>query len=138
MNTKDCFEKRFLVRVTPSLERAEKSLEQAAYFIKQAESNLPLENYKLVLFCSYTSMFHSARAILFQDGVKERSHVCVIEYLKSEYPDITSFANTLDSYRRNRHDVVYGLDYLVSEIDAQGSINDAKEFRVKVLELIGS
>ena len=31
-----------------------------------------------------------------------------------------------------------GLDYLVSEIDAQGSINDAKEFRVKVLELIGS
>jgi len=138
MNKKDCFEKRFLVRVAPSVEKSGKSLEQAAYFIKQAKSNLPLENYKLVLFCSYTSMFHSARAILFRDGIKERSHVCVIEYLKSEYPEITSFANTLDSYRGNRHNVVYGLDYLVSEIDAQASINDAKEFLAKVREMAGT
>jgi len=138
VNVNDCFEKRFLIRVAPSIEKSEKSLEQAAYFIKQAESNLPLENYKLVLFCSYTSMFHSARAILFRDGVKERSHVCVIEYLKSECPEITSFANTLDSYRANRHNVVYGLDYLVSEIDAQESINDAMEFLAKIRKMIGS
>jgi len=55
-------------------------------------------------------MFHAARAILFRDGVKERSHECIPIYLNERYPELERIANTLDSHRRFRHNAIYGLD----------------------------
>jgi uncharacterized protein (UPF0332 family) len=34
---------------------------------------------------SYTSMFQAARALLFHDGVIEKSHACVVAYLREHY-----------------------------------------------------
>ena len=73
-------------------------------------------------------MFHAARSLLFRDGVKERSHLCVISYLQDTYPTLRRLANQLDTYRRNRHNTLYALDFLISEEEAQQAIDDAERF----------
>jgi uncharacterized protein (UPF0332 family) len=80
-------------------------------------------------------MFHAARAILFNDGVKEHSHVCIPVYLKDAYPELESCANVLDTYRIYREKVAYGLDIEVVENEARDAIENAGEF-VKTMESI--
>jgi len=70
-------------------------------------------------------MFHAARSILFRDGVKERSHLCVVSYIQESYPQLKRLANQLDSYRRNRHNTLYALDFLTSDEEAQQDIASA-------------
>ncbi len=77
---------------------------------------------------SYTAMFHAARAILFSDGIKERSHECIPIYLRQSYPGLSGQANTLNSYRLYRHEALYGLDYDPVEEDAVAAVKFAKEF----------
>jgi uncharacterized protein (UPF0332 family) len=63
--------------------------------------------YDLAVVSVYTAMFHAARAILFRDDIKERSHICVIQYIKEKYPHLTEYANALDSYREQAHDALW-------------------------------
>ena len=81
--------------------------------------------YDLAVVSVYTAMFHAARAILFRDGIKERSHICVVTYIKEKYPHLSEYANTLDSYRKSRHTMLYGLEVDVMKDDAT-----FEEFRV--------
>ena len=73
-------------------------------------------------------MFHAARALLFRDGVKERSHLCIVSYIRETHPRLKRLANQLDAYRRNRHNTLYALDFLISDDEAQQAIEDAEQF----------
>lgn len=81
-------------------------------------------------------MFHSARAILFRDGIKERGHECIPVYLREKYPQLETLANILDSYRRFRHDAIYGLDFAIDDREAKVALDSAKEF-LEVLSDLG-
>jgi len=128
MKVQDCFKEGLLKRTTPSKQYAIKSLNTSLVYIQNAKENLALKNKNLVIFCSYTAMFHAARALLFRDGVKERSHLCIVSYLREKYPRLKRLANQLDAYRRNRHNTLYVLDFLISDAEAQQAIEDAEQF----------
>lgn len=135
MRLNDCFKEGLLRKMKPSKQYAMKSLETSLSYIQNAKDNLKMKNNNLVIFCSYTSMFHAARSLLFKDGIKERSHLCVISYIKETYPRLRRLANQLDTYRRNRHNTLYALDFLISDDDAKQAIDDAELF-YKQLESI--
>jgi len=80
-------------------------------------------------------MFHAARSILFRDGIKERSHLCVISYIQETYSQLKRLANQLDTYRRNRHNTLYALDFLISDDEAQQAIEDAEQFYRQIKEI---
>ena len=61
MNTENCFEQGMLRKEIIDKEKAKKSLIVSRTFIKKAEELLDLKSYSLILFCSYTAMFHAAR-----------------------------------------------------------------------------
>jgi uncharacterized protein (UPF0332 family) len=132
MKLVDCYKEGLLRKTKPSKQYAVKSLETSLKYIRNAKDNLEMKNNNLVVFCSYTAMFHSARALLFKDGVKERSHLCVVSYIKEKYPDLRSLSNLLDAYRRNRHNTLYALDFLVSDYEAGQSIKDAEQFHKQI------
>jgi len=136
MRLRDCYKERLLRKTKPSKQYALKSLETSLKHIENAKDNLEMKNNNLVLFCAYTSMFHSARALLFKDGVKERSHICIVSYLREKYPELRRLSNQLDAYRRNRHNTLYSLDFLISENEAKQAIDDAKEFYKKIKSII--
>lgn len=128
MRLEACFKKGFLKKIRPDADNAKRSLGIARSNIEDAVKNLKIECYRVVIISSYMSMFHTARAILYKDGIKERSHICIPVYLKEQYPQLEEYANILDSYRILRHRVVYGLDVTIDKNEAEGAINSAKEF----------
>jgi uncharacterized protein (UPF0332 family) len=81
-------------------------------------------------------MFHAARAILFKDGFKERSHICLILYVEEKYPSLRGYARQVDQYRRARHNALYALDSNQSRADAEVAIESAKDFLSKLTGLI--
>ena len=81
-------------------------------------------------------MFHAARAVLFRDGIKERSHLCTISYLRETYPRLKRLANQLDAYRRNRHNTIYALDFLISDEEMHQAIEDAELFYQQIEDII--
>lgn len=136
MKLAECFRKGMLKRIAPDRANTMRSLELSASNIEDAAENLSMHRYRVVAISSYTAMFHAARAILFRDGVKERGHECIPVYLKEKYLDLEALANTLDAYRRFRHDAIYGLDFILDEDEARAALDSAREFLEKVKSII--
>ena len=106
------------------------SLELAERFLERAKGNMKIKYFDIAFTLAYNSMFHSARALLFSFGVKERGHFAMIEFLKEKFKGnerIFQFLTILDSYRMSRHAVQYRGEFC-SELDAKEAIKDAKEF----------
>ena len=106
------------------------SLEMSERFLKRAEGNLKISFWDVAFLLAYNSLFHSARALLFKNGYKERSHWAMIVVLKEIYEKNEKIQNKLDlidSYRISRHAIQY-RGSLCSKIDAEEVLKDAKEF----------
>ena len=73
----DCFERGLLRRVEPSRTKSEQSLLSARDWLSEAEKNLEAGAFRSAVSSAYLAVFHSARAILFRDGVREKSHYWV-------------------------------------------------------------
>ncbi|MCX9082943.1 MAG: HEPN domain-containing protein [Candidatus Methanoperedens sp.] len=136
MKLDECFKKGLLKRIPPDMDNAHRSIRLSSENIEDAEENLRIKRYRVVAILSYTAMFHAARAILFRDGVKERSHECIPVYLKEKYLELESLANLLDSYRRFRHDAIYGLDFAIDEEEARASLESSKEFLETIRDIL--
>jgi len=126
MKTRDCFKEGLLKKIQPNLDMSARSLSTANSFIKKAVSNFDDGNYDIAIVVAYTVMFHALRSILFRDGIKERSHVCLLIYIKEKYKDLESLVNDVDAYRRFRHTALYGLDQLATKDEAENAINVGK------------
>jgi uncharacterized protein (UPF0332 family) len=114
MNLDECFEKRLLRSTRPDLLKTEKAIEMAKRALTQAEKLMEHGFFEQVILYSYTAMFQGARALLFKDGILEKSHYCVVEYLKRNYVQSGKLQQNhihwLDTYRIERHETLYGLE----------------------------
>jgi uncharacterized protein (UPF0332 family) len=133
----ECLRRGLLKRIPVDHENAVRSLELSESNIEDAAENLRIRRYRVVVISSYTAMFHAARAILFRDGIKERSHECIPIYLNERYPELERIANTLDSYRRFRHNAIYGLDITLDETEAKAALDAAREILQEVNRIMG-
>lgn len=85
-------------------------------------------------------MFHAARAILFTEGVIEKSHVCLVEYLGEEYAKKgrigEGLANSLDRMRTDRHEAVYRSEASAGKGQADRALKQSMEFLEAARELV--
>jgi len=126
----DYFKEGLLRKSKVGKEEIESSIKLAEDFLKKAKGNLEIGYFDVAFILAYNSMFHSARALLFSFGIKERSHFAMINFLKEklkEDKEISRFLTILESYRITRHGVQYRGD-LCSKTDAEEAIADATEF----------
>ena len=136
MKLKDCFSDGLLRKAALPPEVYAKEIENAERHIDNALFCIEGEKYDLAVVSVYTSMFHTARSILFKDGLKERSHVCIIIYLKEKYPKLDEHTRILDSFRRSRHLMLYGIDVEALEDDARQGVAEAKRFLEVVRSIV--
>ncbi|OIO63356.1 hypothetical protein AUJ69_01210 [Candidatus Woesearchaeota archaeon CG1_02_47_18] len=83
-------------------------------------------------------MFYAARALLFKDGVIEKSHYGLFLYVKEEYSDKLErrFINELNVLRLERHEISYGLEKPeVTQSEAEDSVRIAVDF-IRAVEKI--
>lgn len=140
MKLRECFEKRLLRKERPDFEKSQRSMEVASSKLNEAEKALSHKIFDATIILAYTSMFHAARAILFNDGIVEKSHVCLIEYLRETYVNTGKLSettvNAIDTLRIDRHETLYGLETKSNEKEAQYSLAKAKEFCAAVKEFM--
>lgn len=129
-NVNDCFKERLLRKINPDIEKSKKSMQQATLRIKRAKEALTAKYFHIVLIESYTAMFHAARAVLYKDGIQEKSHYAISVYLKEKYAKTVPLPtlNLLDIHRNERHEALYGLEYTPEKNEAQIALTDAHEF----------
>ena len=131
------FKNRKLREIPVDKEKTKKSLEIAKIKLDEAKKLFSSEFFNNVVLSAYTSMFHSARALLYSKGVQEKSHYATYFYIKEKFSGkipknlVTSFNN----YRDIRHELLYGYCNL-EEKDAQNAILDAEDFLDKVKEIL--
>ncbi len=92
--------------------KSKKALEMANIKIERAKELFESGFYEESIVSSYTGMFHSARALLFKDGITEGNHACVVAYLAEHCGQSIGRdrINWLDTYILERHESFYGME----------------------------
>jgi len=139
---KDCIEKGLLRKIPASEDNALRSLNKAERWLNEAEKSFQGEAYDSSVLSSYLAMFHSARAILFLDGYREKSHVCVARYLEEHYANKKKlekkWVELLDHHREIRHDDQYDLSFYSSDEEAKEALESAGQFLQRMKHLLDS
>lgn len=132
MNVEQCLAEGLLKKTAPDRGKAARSLVLAGQKLQLARKELAAGIFEDVVVSAYTSMFHSARALLYADGFKERSHYAVCVYVAERHSDKIErkYLNELNALRMERHELMYGLEERpqVSEAEAAKVIQVAEGF----------
>jgi uncharacterized protein (UPF0332 family) len=111
---------------------AAKSLEQAAYFLREAQDLIALKKERMAVIALYSAMFHCTRALLYRDGIKEKSHYAVARYLEYEYVEKKiidrKYVLVLDILRDYRHASLYSLITAAIDADLKDYVESCRLF----------
>ena len=139
---KNCIEKGLLRKIPASEDNAIRSINKAKHWLREAETTLQSEAYDSSVMSSYLVMFHSARAILFFDGYREKSHACVARYLEEQYVNKKKlekkWVELLDHHREIRHNDQYDLSFYSSDEEAKKALESAEHFLQRMKHLVDS
>lgn len=134
----DCLSKGLLKRIPPSKEQGKRSFDKAQRWLDEAKAILGSKAFNSSVSAAYLTMFHSARAILFTDGFREKSHACVARYL-AQYVQKgkleQEWVDLLDHHREIRHEDQYDLSFFATEEDAKKALESATTFMQRMKKL---
>ncbi|MCD6523140.1 MAG: HEPN domain-containing protein [Candidatus Diapherotrites archaeon] len=137
LNLEECFRKGYIQRSPYAETLVKESMEKADNLLAQAKSNFENSSFDSALVMSYSAAFNAARAVLFRDGYREKSHECVIRYLEAKHPEIPSeLIALLDRYRTSRHGVLYDVRYSATKIEAEEALEFAEGFIREIEKII--
>lgn len=117
-----------------------RSLEKADDWTIESKKNLNASAFGSCISSSYMAMFHASRAILFRDGVREKSHFCIARYLEKYIENALleeDWVFLLDRIRDVRHKDQYALGHLATEEEASSIFKSAKSFVKRMRQLFG-
>lgn len=138
MDITDAINKKILIKIAPSEDLAKKELGESLSELKRAKKAFSDNDEKLVITSSYYSMFHSAKALLFKLGWRERrSHgaiLIVLEDLNKKGKLETRFLNYYRSTMNAREAADY--HYTSSSEVARGCLSRAEEFSKEMKRLL--
>ncbi|MBA7470041.1 hypothetical protein ES707_05318 [subsurface metagenome] len=140
-NYRSCIEQGLLRRIPPSKDKASRSVEKARKWLEEAKKTLKSKAFDSSVLGSYMVMFHSARAILFFDGYREKSHSCVARYLEEKYVKTRKlekkWVELFDHHREIRHNDQYDLSFFATQEEARKAFESAAGFLERMKLLLG-
>ncbi len=127
-----CKDDGLLRPIPPSKAQSEESLRASDRWLKEADLDLSNEALNSSVIASYLAMFHASRALLFRDGVRERSHYCIARYLEAKYVKTgklsQDWVDLLDHARELRHDDQYNTAFSTTRDEATEALKTARKF----------
>lgn len=135
INEEECFKKGLLKKISSQPDLAKKDIKQAEFFLKEAEELLEMGKKQIAAISLYNAFFHIARALLFKDGIKERSHYCIARYIENHYR-LDKFVNAFEAMMTIRHNVQYSTERVEIEEDLTEFINICTQFIEEVERLL--
>jgi len=135
-----CFEEGLLKKIEPNMNYASQSIKQAEHFLEEAQSLIESGVKDMAFIALYNASFHAARALLFKDGVKERSHYCVSKYIEEVYgeKEIVTMrqAIILDSLRERRNTIQYSLEQPELEEDLNEICGEVENLLERIKQIL--
>lgn len=126
--------------MAPSGQSARSSLEASEHWIEESQKTLRAEALSASVNSSYIAMFHAARAVLFRDGFREKSHYCIARYIEETYVKPgkleAKWINLLDQARETRHQNQYDTRFTVTPGEAEGALSTARSFVSRIKSLL--
>lgn len=135
LNLKECFEKGYLREIPMSSEKAQSNLSSALEFLKDAEANFRDNRFKSSLILTYLACLNASKALLFKNGISEGSHVCIVLYLRENYPALKNLVDKYNSLRSRRHSIQYS-GTSIDSVEVKDYLNFSQEFLNKVKEVL--
>lgn len=134
----NCIEAGLLRKIPPSSAQAKEQFEKAKTLLLEAKQNLRAESPNSAVIMSYAAMLDAAKALLYRDGYREKSHACVVRYLEAKYlQEIGQDAvDLLDQYRDQKHKTMYSGAYYPTLANAKEIFEFAGEFVTKIAKLL--
>jgi uncharacterized protein (UPF0332 family) len=136
----DCIKQGLLRKIIPSTEKARKGVKKGKVFLAQAMRAFDVKAYDSCLMTCYQAIFLSAKAVLFKDGYREKSHACVARYIEEKYTKSGKidlrWIELLDRYRDLRHDDEYNVFFFASKKDCEELIKFASKFIEQMEKII--
>jgi len=138
MNVDELIEKRELRKIEICKEKVLKSIEIAEIKFDEAKRLFSAGFFGTAFLTIYTSMFHAARALLYKDGIQEKSHFSVYIYLNERYSKKIpkSLLNSFNEFRNARHEILYGFEGNYKREEVESAILDGEDFLEEVKKLI--
>ena len=130
------FADRKLFRARISSGMVLKEIEAAQGDLHDAQDSLERKKFKWATVQGYYSMFHSARALLYHRGFRERSHYALLVAVRELFGNelgkslISRFADSMGL----RQEADYGLKF--SEAGATETVEGAEDFLKRAQELL--
>ncbi len=136
----ECFERRQLRQIPPDKAKAKSSLETAKIKLAEAKGLAAAGFASMAIVNAYASMFHSCRALLYRDGVQEKSHYCLIAYVREKYAATGKLTpgliTVMDAFREQRHDVFYGFGKpSTKKADVELALDAAKKLMEEISKI---
>lgn len=133
----DCLKKGLIKPFPRNQDTVSRELEGATSDLRDARESFEAGKHLWATVQSYYSMFHAARAVLYDHGYRERSHHCIeafLEKLVNEGRLDHRFADYYAAVRDLRESANYSLSF--SRETAALSIRNASDFNDKLRTLV--
>jgi len=117
---------------------APKELETAKSDLERARKTHKEGDYKWATIQVYYSMFHSARALLYAQDLREHSHYCLLQAMKSLYVDTKKIpGHHIEAFQQAK-DLREDADYYNrwSEKGCEKLLKAAEEFLEKATSIV--
>jgi uncharacterized protein (UPF0332 family) len=127
---KECLKNRKIIPFPRAKGLVQKELAAAKDDLAEAKDRLKNGRYKYATINSYYSIFHSARALLYSKGYRERSHHCLSVALEALFVETAKMSIRFIGIFKNSMSLRENADYSssFSKESAFLSISYAQEF----------
>jgi len=134
-----CIENKKIIPSSVAKRLVSRELDTAKTDLKEAQDSFERGGYKWGTIQSYYAMFHTARALLYHKGYKERSHFCLAIALQVLYVENKLLpAKHSSAFKKAislREDADYSSEF--SKEGAKAIIENAKEFLEEAQKILG-
>lgn len=135
---KRCLKNKKIIKFAQAKDKIKIELKAAKEDLKNAKSFFKGKNFKYATIAGYYSLFHSARALLYSRGYRERSHFClrvaIKEFFVKEKLLKPEYLDWLDEAIGLREAADYESTY--SKNGARQAVEGAKKFLTVALEIL--
>lgn len=138
MSLKKCFETGQLKSITADLSLAKKSLKRGLSILEEIPRLKELDFLEVAEQRLYQAFFHMIKALLYKDGVKERSHYCTILYVKETYGKLLEDELTIMEVLKDiRNQSQYGIESpFLNEEEINDWLHIGKVLHQKITRLL--
>jgi len=135
---KDCLKRGKIKEFSKAKSLIPKELDSAKSDLKTAQDSIKQKNYKWATIQAYYSMFHTARALIYSKGYREKSHYCLIVALRTLFVaekllDVR-LVEAMQTAKTLRENADYASEF--SKSSAEALVEKAQLFLKKAEEIL--